>query len=188
MAPPAGTRSPASAASESGTNMAAVELRAWLQADVTRIKEDIDVIFERLKEVTKQADLAHAKAYEVAALMEKFQERMSELSITVGRLKQDNDNGVDEVDFIEYKRAVDKDLQAVKDILTTNINGVKDSLTITIEAKLKPITDSIAVDRKELLDMREKLNALMIKWSIAVAAIAFVAAKGIDVVLKFLGK
>lgn len=175
MAPTAPRQSP----SDSGTNMAAVELRAWLQADVTRIKEDIDVIFERIKEVTKQADLAHAKSYEVAALLEKFQERMSDLTVAVGRLKADNeaDNGVDEVAFVEYKREVDTKMQAVKDSLTT-----------TIETKLKPISDGIAEDRKELKEMRDKLNALMIKWSIAVAVIAFVAAKGIDILIKVMGK
>lgn len=159
-------------ASDSGTtNTVQIhELRAAVTAEFNRFKSDIENIFARLNTNISRTDLTFEKVREIDPLLQQLRDRVTTMEVTMKSLT----GGVDDVDFEAYKRTVDRDIQAVKDAAVT-----------AIENKLKPVLEKLESDRKELEQLRLKVNDLMVRWSIAIAVIVFFVSKGVDVLLKF---
>lgn len=158
------------AASESGTNIVQIhELRAAVTAEFNRFKSDIENIFARLNANISRTDLTFSKVYEIDPILQSLRDRVTTMEATMKSLT----GGVDDVDFEAYKRTVDRDIQTVKDAVTTAIDN-----------KIKPVLEKLEVDRKELEQLRMKVNELMVKWSFVIAGIVFALSKGVDTLVK----
>ena len=165
---------------ESGsvTGVTVGELRAWFSTEITRIKTDIDTLYDRINFQAQQGALSSSKVHELDPLVQALRDRVVDLEARVRQLADAGDEGiVTSLEFSEYKREIDN---RIRDFADTVSNRVTDK----IKADVKPITESLEADRKQLQELQTKVNGLIVKWAVAVSLISFVVGKIIEGFIK----
>lgn len=195
-----------------GTVAALTELRASVTTDITRLCRDVDKLFEVTTDLREARatieERLEATRGDLTARLDSFQRSME--SLTAGNKFRPEDF-VTKFEMLQHDREADGVVRNVANLMTdvndvdnrvahlqTNleakINGLSANLETAIEKQLKPVIDSLKADRdavkedrKTIMDLKDKVNALMLKFSIAAAVGGVVIGKLFDVMLKASG-
>lgn len=163
---------------ESASNLSSVtvgELKVWFSTEVSRIKADIDTLYDRVTYQSQQGALSSAKVHELDPIVQSLRDRVTFLESQMRSLDCDgcDENIVTTLAFSEYKRELDGRLRKVSD-------DVRDDVLNS----LKPVAQKIEEDRKQLQELQTKVNGIIIKLALATSVLSFIAGKILESVVK----
>lgn len=157
------------------------EIRAWLTAELGRIKSDIENIYSitgGLEQSTARTDARLAALAEIAPIMQGVRERLTlmEAQLKGHELRESNSDAISELEFERFKRENDALLVKLRaDIITATSDVVK------------PVAKDLTDLTKTVADLDKKVVKLVVQVSIFAAILAAIGAKALDFLLS-LGK
>jgi hypothetical protein len=157
------------------SNVTVGELKAWFSTEISRIKSDIDTLYDRMNFQGQQGALSSAKVHELDPLVQALRDRVLTLEAQMRAVDAAGDDGiVTALEFSEYKRELDNKFRDHSDALVQRV----------LENSITPLTKKLEEDRAKLQVLQEKVNGIIIKLAIATSVISFIAGKIIESVAK----
>ena len=185
-----------------GTVAALTELRASVTTDITRLCRDVDKLFQGTTDlhVAKAAIETRLETTrgEILARVDALQRSLDLVTEKTGKFRPED--YVTRYDLLQHDRESDKVVLNVAGLMTdvddldTRLSSLSTSIEAAISKQLSPVIDSIKADRdgvkedrKTITDLKEKVNGLMLKFSIVTVIAGLVLGKIIDFMLKASG-
>jgi len=162
---------------ESGSalgNVTVGELKAWFSTEISRIKLDIDTLYDRMTFQGQQGALSSAKVHELDPLVQALRDRVLTLEAQMRAIDGAGDDIVTALEFSEYKRELDNKFREHSDDLVRRV----------LENSINPLTKKLEEDRAQLNDLRDKVNGMIVKLAVFTSIIAFVAGKILEGIAK----
>lgn len=185
-----------------GTVAALTELRASVTTDITRLCRDVDKLFQGTTDlhVAKAAIETRLETTrgEILARVDALQRSLDLVTEKTGKFRPED--YVTRYDLLQHDRESDKVVLNVAGLMTdvddldTRLSSLSTSIEAAISKQLSPVIESIKADRdgvkedrKTITDLKEKVNGLMLKFSIVTVIAGLVLGKIIDFMLKASG-
>jgi chromosome segregation ATPase len=144
-----------------------LDLHVRWTSDINRIKSDVESFARSIETMGARVDSATGKTTELEHALSLVRKGLEQLEAASVR------DFVSATSLERYKREVD-----------TQVLGAKELVYDELEKKLKPFEEKLSDHGKQLAEFKLQLNSLLLKVSLGIAVVTFVAAKGVDFLIK----
>ena len=153
------------------------EIRAWLTAELGRIKSDIENIYSitgGLEQSAARTDARLSALAEIAPIMQGVRERLAlmEAQLKGHELRENDSDAVSELELEKFKREND-----------AAFNKIRVDFSAAVTEAVKPVAKDLGDLTKTVTDLDKKVMKVIVQVSIIAAVLAALGAKGLDFLL-----
>jgi DNA repair exonuclease SbcCD ATPase subunit len=160
-----------------------LELRAYVQGELERIKEDIQSLYGVTTQLREEDARRDERVARYQNIIDDLSERVLKLNNIVERMQPLFGDGVYDIIEDELKRFRES---LDNERLKRELEDARSPLTLTsLASKIKDLQDKSETNEKKLTVAIETLNVIKLKIALFASVASFVLVKGVELAIKY---